>query len=193
MSGQKKKINKAKCIELCTDLLYSGKQRKEIVQQLTTSYQLSVSAVDKYIKEARIVVAKRKAADEQVAARVRAEQTEEVARRLGIDREWAMRKLKQIADFDIRKIYDEDGKIMSPQKLDDDTAAAIQAIEETEIRTAQGKIGINRKIKAHPVLPAIEDIGKMMGWIAPASVKAKVEGEDAAGNKKSFTVTLNLG
>jgi len=191
--GGKKTISKEKGVVICADMLYAGAKPKEIIRKFTDEYGLSVSAVEKWIRVARTIVAARVAADEEVRARVQAEQTEEVARKLGISREWALGRLKQIADLDVRKIFNEDGTMKKLSELDEDTARAIASIEVIEVKTADGRLGTNRKIKGDPRITAVSEIGKLMGWTGSATVKAKVEGEDAKGNKQSYSITLNLG
>lgn len=188
--SNKRAISKEKAVAICADLLYSGKQRKEIVQELTKAYNLSERGIDNYIKAARVVVSKRNQADEEVRARVQAEQTEEVARKLGLSREWALSKLKRIADLDVRKIFNEDGTRKKVSELDDETAAAIASIEMQEVRTATGQIGTNLKIKGDPRITAIGEIGKILGWTGATTLKAELE--DKKG-EKAFKVTLNLG
>lgn len=178
---------------MIVDLLYQGKPRKEIIQHFTKTYGLCESAVDKWIKAARPALSVRQQADEDIRAKVQAEKTEDVARKLGISREWALTRLKQVADLDVRKIFQEDGTMKKLSDLDEDTARAIASIEVIEVKTPDGKIGINRKVKGDPRITAIGEIGKLLGWTGTASVKGKLEEEDAKGNKKSYTVTLDLG
>ena len=100
-----------------------------------------------------------------------------------IDRIWGMRfesmemdiywldhKLRQIADFDLRKCYNRDGSLKSPHEMDDDTIMALKSIETDEIWAGQGKdraqIGVTRKISAWDKLKAHELIGKRKGMFA---------------------------
>lgn len=177
---------------MIVDLLYQGKPRKEIIQQFTKTYGLCESAVDKWIKAARPALSVRQQADEDTRAKVQAEQTEEVARKLGINREWALTRLKQIGDLDIRKVFEENGTMKKLSDLDEDTARAISSIEVTEVRTADGKMGTNKKVKGDPRISAIGEIGKLLGWTGTGPIKAKLEEEDGKGNKKSYSITLNL-
>jgi hypothetical protein len=49
----------------------------------------------------------------------------EIAHKLGISAEEVTKRLKQLAFFDIRKLYNQDGSLKRMIDLDDDTAAAI--------------------------------------------------------------------
>lgn len=174
-------------------MLYAGAKPKEIIRSFTETYTMSVSAVEKWIRVARITVAERLAADEEVRARAQAEQTEAVVRKLGISREWLFTTLKRVADLDVRKVFNEDGTMKKLSELDEETARAIASIEITEVRTADGKMGMNKKVKGDPRITAAIEIGKLAGYYPQQALKAKVEEEDAKGNKKSYSITLNLG
>jgi len=190
--GSKDAINKAKGVEICAKLLYEGKQRADIVQHFAKSFGIKARTADNYIKGARQIVKEWQERDEEIRAKVQAEQTEEVCRRLGISREWAMTRLKQFADLDIRKIYNEDGTMKKISELDDDTARAISSIEVTEVRTADGKLGLNKKLKGESRTAAIAKIGELAGW---TGTTAKVEVTSPAGKgqtAKKISVTLNL-
>lgn len=57
------------------------------------------------------------------------EHTNEVLERLGVTTEFIISKLKARASFDIRKLYDEDGRLLELHELDDETAASISGLE----------------------------------------------------------------
>lgn len=57
------------------------------------------------------------------------EHTNEVLERLGVTTEFIIQKLKDRANFDIRKLYDEDGRLLELHELDDETAASISGLE----------------------------------------------------------------
>lgn len=192
MSGGKKAISKEKGVAICADMLYAGAKPKEVVRHFTETYTIGVSAVEKWMRAARAVVAERNAADEEIKARVRAEQTEEVARKLGISREWLLTTLKRVADLDIRKIFNEDGTMKKLSELDEETGRALASIEITEVKTADGRMGMNKKVKGDPRITAAVEIGKLVGYYPQQALKAKLEEEDAKGNKKSYSITLNL-
>lgn len=174
-------------------MLYDGKQRAEIVQFFAKTFGIKERTTDNYIKDARPKVKERQDKDEEVRARVQAEQTEEVCRRLGISREWAMTRLKQFADLDIRKIYNEDGTMKKLSELDDDTARAISSVEVTEVRTVDGKIGTNKKLKGESRTAAIAKISELAGWTGGKTAKVEIEEKEKPDKAaRKIAVTLNL-
>lgn len=191
MAG-KLKINKETAVQMCADLLYAGKTRKEILQTFAAKYKASPRGIDNWIKDARVVVSQRQQAAEEVRAKVEAQEIEAIAKELGIDRRSQLAELKKVAYMDARKLYNPDGTPKETHLLDDETAGAIAGVEifeEYDPKT-KNKIGTTRKIKKEPKLTAIAEINKMMGYY-PATAGIKAEIEDKKGDKV-FKVTLNL-
>jgi len=174
-------------------MLYEGKQRAEIIQFLAKTYGIKARTADNYIKDARPSLSKRQQADEEIRARIQAEQTEEVARKLGLSREYLLTKLKNVIELDVRKLFKADGTMIELSKLDDQTAAAIAGVEIFEERTVNGKIGTSKKVKLDPRLTAIVETSRMLGYTGQASarVETTVPGDKGQPAKK-ISVTLNL-
>lgn len=102
------------------------------------------------------------------------------------DMETSMRRLiselSAIANFDIRRLYDADGKMLHPKDWDDDTAAAIQGldIEERHSKAPDGTkltetISIS-KPRAYNKLQAIEQLNQMRHAARP--MRVEVTGKD---------------
>jgi len=87
-------------------------------------------------------------------------------------------ELKRIAFFDIRKIYDEDGRLKNIQDIDDDTAAGILSIESAEefggYGLDRGKVADVRKVKVADKRGALQDMAKMLGYNTPEELKVTV-------------------
>lgn len=193
MAG-KLKINKETAVQMCADLLYAGKTRKEILQTFAAKYKASARGIDNWIKDARVVVSQRQEKAEEVRAKVEAQEIEAVAKELGIDRRSQLAELKKVGYMDARKLYNPDGTPKEVTELDDDTAGAIAGIEifEEIDPLTKRKIGTTRKVKKEPKLTALAEINKMMGYYpATAGIKAKIE-EGDGDQKKTISVTLNL-
>lgn len=191
MSG-KESISKQKGVDECVKMMYSGLTRKDILPKFTKAYGLSVSCIEKWMRAAQPEVERLRKADEETASRVRSEQTEEVARRLGISREWLLAKLKCVADMDVRKLFKEDGTMKKPGEWDDETAQAIAGIEVFEERTVNGKIGTSKKVKADPRITASIEIGKLMGYYPQSTAKVEIDEKDGKKVARKVSVTLNL-
>lgn len=88
---------------------------------------------------------------------------EKVHNRLEITTENILNELARIAFFDIRKLYDEDGRLLPVNELDDDTAAAIAGIEVAVERSTSGSRGLLshiHKYKANDKKGSLELLGK---------------------------------
>lgn len=103
-------------------------------------YSVSGNASDAYrkaynsvgMKEATInVTASKMLNDPKIATRVQ-ELRAPVIARAGMSLERVLLEIERIATFDIRKMYDVDGKPIPIHLLDDDTAAAVAALDIVE-------------------------------------------------------------
>lgn len=186
-------LNKAKAVELCADMLYAGRQRKEIMQEFARAYSLKERAIDNYIKLARAIVTKRQEAADAIRAKVDAEQTEEIARELGVSRKRVIAEWCKIAFLDIRRLYTEGGAIKQFHELDDETAGAIGGVEVFEEYQHGEHLGTNRKVKMSPKTTALIELGKILGYTPQPGLKLEAKEEDRNGNKKSWSITLDLG
>lgn len=184
-------INKAKAVELCADMIYAGKQRKDIMQEFARAYSLKERAIDNYIKYARVIVARRQEAADAIRAKIDAEQTEQIAVELGISRKRVIAEWCKIAFLDIRRLYTDGGSIKSFNELDDDTAGAIAGVEVFEEHASDGEhLGTNRKVKMNPKTTALIELGKILGYTPQPGLKIEAKDEQTG---KSFKITLNLG
>src|SRR5208282_2104379 len=62
-----------------------------------------------------------------------ARQTEERCKKLSVSADEVTKRLKRLAFFDIRKLYNEDGSLKRMVDLDDDTAAAICGVQVAKV------------------------------------------------------------
>lgn len=82
--------------------------------------------------------------------------------------EWMVQRildeLKAIGTVDIRKAYDENGKLKSPHELPDELACVIASVEVEELFEGRGEereqIGYLKKVKLWDKLRALELMGK---------------------------------
>jgi phage terminase small subunit len=89
--------------------------------------------------------------------------------RMRINTENVLKEYARIAFFDIRDIYDEQGRLLNPIDLDDDTAAAIAALDITEESI---------KYKIHDKMKALDALAKRLNLFAEhnkVNVEANVE------------------
>lgn len=110
-----------------------------------------------------------------------AKKTEKLAKELEIDASWVLRRLKMLADFDVRKFYDETGNLKKPTELDDETAFALQGMEVEKLFEHFGKgaakeTGTVTKIKYADKGINLERLGRHLKMFTD---KVEVTGMDA--------------
>jgi phage terminase small subunit len=79
-----------------------------------------------------------------------------------------LKELARVAFLDIRKFYDDNGKLKQPHELDDDAAAALAGIDVTEEfeyknNGSREQIGWTKKVKLHNKLVALDSLAKHLG------------------------------
>lgn len=93
----------------------------------------------------------------QAAMQKRQERTE-------ITQDMVIQELAKLGFFDIRKLFDNDGKPLDISKLDGDTAAALVGLDVQDISDNDGNyIGFLKKYKMADKIRALELLGKHTG------------------------------
>jgi len=100
----------------------------------------------------------------EVAMRNRQTRTE-------ITQDMVIAELAKLGFFDIRKMFDKDGKPLDISQLDDDTAAALVGLDVQDVYESDGDekqfIGYVKKYKMADKLKALELLGKHLGTWEP--------------------------
>lgn len=190
---EKKKINKSKGIEICTEMLHEGKTRKDILQYFQNLYNIHQSTVDKWLKDSRPIIEARQKEEESIRAREAAIAVAAAAKSLNISKERILEEYAKVAFFDIRKLFTEDGGLVSLKNLDEEVAAAIAGIENYDDRIKDtGEIaGTTKKVKLSSKLAALDSISRLMGYNAPEKKEiAGANGEPLIA-KDPLAVTTN--
>lgn len=190
MKSKKNKISKAKGVELCADLLYAGEATKEIVRNLTETYGISRSSVEKYMKAARPMVEERQREAQRIRAREDEDAIIESAKKLNLSRERILEEYAKLAFFDIRKIFTVDGGLMPVKDIDDESAAAIAGIESYDEKERESGmiLGTVRKIKIAEKKGALDSLCKVLGYNLPE----KIAQTDKDGNDISRTLKVEI-
>jgi len=81
--------------------------------------------------------------------------TDAQIKRVSLTKDRVLSEIMKIAFFDIRKIFDEFGKLISPEEYDDDTAAVV-----SEYNVSEHKFGTNIKTKTHDKIKALIALGQ---------------------------------
>lgn len=101
--------------------------------------------------------------------------------RTEITQEMVIRETAKLAFFDVRKMFDKDGKPLDISQLDDDTAAALVGLDVQDVynfsEDEKQFIGYVKKYKMADKLKALELLGKRFGTWEPQD-KEQTEVED---------------
>lgn len=175
MEPQKRKIKKAKGVEMCAEMIYAGQTTGDIVQKFTDEYGFSRSAIEKWIKCARPIVEERQREAEKIMARENEAAVVELAKKLNITRERVLTEYAKLAFFDIRKILTVDGGLKDTTEWDDDSAAAVSGLESYDEKEPDSGmvLGTVRKIKVSDKRAALDSICKVMGYNVPDKAPEK--------------------
>lgn len=97
----------------------------------------------------------------------------------GLSVQWVLKRLKRLADFDARKLYDADGRAKPIIELDDDTAAAITGFETAHkvVGDEQDGCVVFTKVKFADPGQNLERIGRHLKMFTD---KAEVTGLNGA-------------
>jgi hypothetical protein len=176
MSYAERNISKQKGVELCGNLLYVGKATKEIVREITETYGVSRSAVEKWMKAARPAVEARQRDDNLIHDRELAAGALESAKRLNISRDRVLEEYAKIAFSDIRAVLTVDGGLKPVSEWDDNSAASIGGIEsfDEKCRDTGEVLGTVRKIKVLDKRAALDSICNVMGYNASKKVEETI-------------------
>lgn len=97
----------------------------------------------------------------------------------GITLERVQKEYARLAFLDIRKAFDEEGRLKPIHELDDDTAAAIAGIETEALFEGRGDdremIGRLHKLRLSDKKAALDSICKLFGWVVD---KKELTGKD---------------
>lgn len=168
MAAGKRKISKTKGVEICSDMMYSGQERKDIVPKLTEEYGVSVSCVEKWMRAAQPFVRERRARANEVKQKEEDRLNQEAAQRLNISREWVLEQYHKLASFDPRKVFTVDGGMIPIKDWKDAEIAALAGIESYTDKGKEGEesLGTLHKIKLLSRKDALDSICRVLGYNA---------------------------
>lgn len=90
-------------------------------------------------------------------------------KRTEITQDMVLLEIAKLAFFDVRKMFDKNGKPLDISELDDDTAAALVGLDVQDIKDADSGyfLGYVKKYKMADKLKALELLGKHVGAFDP--------------------------
>ena len=114
------------------------------------------------------------------------EKQKEIEKRTEVTQDMVIKELAKIAFLDIRKLYNENGKLKNIADIDKDTAGAISSLETLEEYEGCGddreKTGDTQKVKLLDKTKALELLGRHLGIFndkIDVNVKEKEEKKNA--------------
>ncbi len=125
------------------------------------AYPSSLKWKKKTVNEA----ASRMTTNSKVLARIK-ELQKETARKLLISDDSVLKEHARIGFSDIRRIFDENGRLKSVEALDADTAAAIASMKVVTKNIGDGEVEYTHEIKLWPKNQALESLSKHLGLFA---------------------------
>lgn len=156
----------------------------------TRAYKVAYPSIRK--DEAAAVNGSKLLRNAKVAAYVQ-ERMDERARRTEITQDKVLQELAKLGFFDIRKLFDDDGKPLEISRIDDDTAACIAGMDVLDAYEGAGEdkafVGYIKKYKLSDKLKALELIGRHLGMFRD---KVELSGEVKADNPYASLTTEEL-
>lgn len=93
---------------------------------------------------------------------------QEREKRTEITQDMVLKETAKLAFFDIRKMFDKNGRPLDISELDADTAAALVGLDVQDIATQDGDyVGYVKKYKMADKIKALELLGKHLGTWEP--------------------------
>ncbi len=93
---------------------------------------------------------------------------QEREKRTEITQDMVLRETAKLAFFDIRKMFDKNGKPLDISMLDDNTAAALVGLDVQDVADNDGDyVGFVKKYKMADKIKALELLGKHLGTWEP--------------------------
>jgi len=186
MSDDKRKINRAKAVEICADELFIGKQTKEIAQFLIETYGVSRSSVDKWIKDAKPLVEERRQAIREAQRKADAATVADLAKKHGVELEAVLLEYKKIGFADIRNVFTDTGTMKKVKEWDDATAGAISSVESFEVVADEDSEGVavTRKLKLWDKKSGLDGLCKLLGYGLPNKQEIPID------DLSSLTITF---
>lgn len=131
-------------------LLLNARQSRFVAEYLIDLNATQAAIRAGYSKKTAKEIGSRLLTNVHVAAAVQSAKDQRV-NRLEITQDRILKELARIALFDIRGLYQPDGKLKPIHELDDDTAAALVSVESLEEFEGVGKdrkfVGLTQKVK----------------------------------------------
>lgn len=170
MSTSDRKISKEKGVQLCAEMIFSGKKTGEIAAILAENYGTHRSTVEKWMPIARPIAKEMERKANEVRNTAIEAQVMESAQKVVITREAAEARLWSIFNVNLQDYFTKNGNLINIKDLPRDKAGLLASIEIDELyHGVAGQrywVGQTKKIKPIDALRAFEILAKMKGWMS---------------------------
>lgn len=95
--------------------------------------------------------------------------------RTEVEAEAVLRRLWQMANFDIRKLFKDDGSMKAITELDDETALGVVSIKVVELKDGDGNVrGYSKEARLVDLRAVLVDVGRHLGMF---DAKLRISGD----------------
>ena len=146
-------------------------KQKRFVQEYLVDLNATAAAVRAgYSKKTAEVIGYENLRKPQIETAIN-QAIQEREKRTKITQDMVLQETAKLAFFDIRKMFDKNGKPLDISQLDDDTAAALVGLDVQDVYEFNGDekqfVGYIKKYKMSDKLRALELLGKHLGTWEP--------------------------
>lgn len=124
---------------------------------------------------------------------LQAEEKKRLQKKYRIDQDRLMQEYMRLAFADIRKCFDDNGNIKLPKDIDDDTAAALAAVEVVSSSPSGGDPEYTHKFKLIDKKGPLQDLAKMLGLFLEDNLQKKPETDVQVNNTYELPEALLRG
>lgn len=154
------------------------KQKRFVAEYLVDLNATAAAIRAGYSKKTAEVIGYENLRKPQIEAAIN-QAIQEREKRTEITQDMVLRETAKLAFFDIRKMFDENGKPLDISKLDDATAAALVGLDVQDVTDQDGDyVGYVKKYKMADKIKALELLGKHFGAWEPKDDGPKDEIEE---------------
>ena len=168
MTDNPRKINKETGVQMCVDLLFSGKATREILCEVMGKGGGAKSTVEKWLAEARPKAEILIKEAENIRRRESEAAIAEHARKNNITRESIQERLWAIANGNLQDYFTKNNNAIAIKDLPREVAGLLASIEVDELYHGSAGsrywVGQTKKFRLHDPLKAIDMLNKMNGW-----------------------------
>ncbi|PQP34574.1 terminase small subunit [Desulfobacteraceae bacterium SEEP-SAG9] len=157
----------------------TNKQKKFVSEYLIDLNATGAATRAGYSEKTAHVIGHENLKKPKVAAAIQARR-QELGRETEINQRWVLERYKRLAEFDVRKLFDENENFVPISQLDDDQAFAIHSVEANVVKVESDddktEITFAKKVKASDKKAVLDSLARHLGMFTD-KIKIGLEGE----------------